>query len=111
MGYATRSIDPLRYREVMGHYPTGVTVVTGIAQDGEPVGMVVGTFTSVSLDPPLVAFLPTVASRTFARLRTAAAFCINVLAHDQVELCRTMSGPSPDKFSQLEWSTSTLGAP
>ena len=86
MGDATRSIDPLRYREVMGHYPTGVTVVTGFAEGGEPVGMVVGTFTSVSLDPPLVAFLPTVASQTFARLRTAEAFCINVLAHDQVEL-------------------------
>lgn len=105
------SIDSLRYREVMGHYPTGVTVVTGIADDDEPVGMVVGTFTSVSLDPPLVAFLPTVASRTFSRLRTAKSYCINVLAHDQVELCRTMSGSSSDKFSKLEWSESPNGAP
>jgi flavin reductase (DIM6/NTAB) family NADH-FMN oxidoreductase RutF/DNA-binding IclR family transcriptional regulator len=104
-------IDPLRYREVMGHYPTGVTVVTGIADDDEPVGMVIGTFTSVSLDPPLVAFLPTVASRTFARLRTARSFCINVLAHDQVELCRTMASPAPDKFSGVEWSASPTGAP
>jgi flavin reductase (DIM6/NTAB) family NADH-FMN oxidoreductase RutF/DNA-binding IclR family transcriptional regulator len=104
-------IDSQRYREVMGHYPTGVTVVTGIADDGEPAGMVVGTFTSVSLDPPLVAFLPTLASRTFARLRTARSFCINVLAHDQVELCRTMSGAAPDKFSHIEWSPSAIGAP
>ncbi|WP_111510135.1 flavin reductase [Mycobacterium kyogaense] len=105
------SIDSLRYREVMGHYPTGVTVVTGIADDGEPVGMVVGTFTSVSLDPPLVAFLPTLASRTFARLRTARSFCINVLAHDQVALCRTMASPAPDKFADVEWSASSTGAP
>ncbi|MGI5132425.1 flavin reductase family protein [Pseudonocardia sp. CA-107938] len=104
-------IDALRYREVMGHYPTGVTVVTGIADDGEPVGMVVGTFTSVSLDPPLVAFLPTRASRTFARLRTARSFCINVLAHDQVELCRTMSSPAPGKFANVEWRASPTGAP
>ncbi|MDX3193451.1 flavin reductase [Streptomyces sp. MN03-5084-2B] len=104
-------IDSLRYREVMGHYPTGVTVVTGIADDGEPAGMVIGTFTAVSLDPPLVAFLPTRASRTFARLRTARSFCINVLAHDQVELCRTMSSPAPAKFRGVEWSPSSTGAP
>ena len=104
-------IDSLRYREVMGHYPTGVTVVTGIADDDEPVGMVIGTFTSVSLDPPLVAFLPTRASRTFARLRTARSFCINVLAHDQVELCRTMTSPAPAKFRGVEWSASPTGAP
>ncbi|MEW1648946.1 flavin reductase [Streptomyces sp. NPDC091219] len=105
------SIDPMRYREVMGHYPTGVTVVTGFNEAGEPVGMVVGTFTSVSLDPPLVAFLPTTSSRTFARLRTSQAYCINVLAHDQAALCRTMSSSGPEKFSTLDWTPSPLGAP
>ncbi|OAH16206.1 flavin reductase [Streptomyces jeddahensis] len=105
------SIDPTRYREVMGHYPTGVTVVTGLDDAGEPVGMVVGTFTSVSLDPPLVAFLPTTSSRTFARLRTSKAFCINVLAHDQAGLCRTMASSGPEKFSNVDWSPSPLGAP
>jgi flavin reductase (DIM6/NTAB) family NADH-FMN oxidoreductase RutF/DNA-binding IclR family transcriptional regulator len=104
-------IDPMRYREVMGHYPTGVTVVTGTAEDGSPVGMVVGTFTSVSLSPPLVAFLPTTSSQTFARLRTAAAYCINVLAHDQVDLCRAMAGSGPDKFAGAGWRPSGLGAP
>jgi flavin reductase (DIM6/NTAB) family NADH-FMN oxidoreductase RutF/DNA-binding IclR family transcriptional regulator len=104
-------IDPVRYREVMGHYPTGVTVVTGTAEDGSPVGMVVGTFTSVSLSPPLVAFLPTTSSQTFARLRTAAAYCINVLAHDQVDLCRAMAGSGPDKFAGVRWRPSGLGAP
>lgn len=104
-------IDALRYREVMGHYPTGVTVVSGIADDGEPVGMVVGTFTSVSLDPPLVAFLPTLTSRRFARIRTARSFCINVLAYDQVELCRTMSSPTPTQFADIEWTVSPSGAP
>jgi flavin reductase (DIM6/NTAB) family NADH-FMN oxidoreductase RutF len=104
-------IDPMRYREVMGHYPTGVTVVTGTAEDGSPVGMVVGTFTSVSLSPPLVAFLPTTSSQTFARLRTAAAYCINVLAHDQVDLCRAMAGSGPDKFAGVGWRPSGLGAP
>lgn len=56
------ALDPAAFREVMGHYPTGVAVVTGFDGD-QPVGMVVGTFSSVSMDPPLVAFMPEAASR------------------------------------------------
>ena len=106
----TPLIDPLRFREVMGNYPTGVTVVTGIV-DGSPVGMVVGTFTSVSLDPPLVAFLPTSTSATFSQLRRASSLCINVLAHDQVELCRVMAAGGADKFDRIAWTPSPGGAP
>ncbi|CUR56126.1 Flavin reductase domain protein FMN-binding protein [metagenome] len=105
------AIDATWYREVMGHYPTGVVVVTGTADDDEPIGMVVGTFVSVSLDPPLVSFMPTKTSETFQRLRTASAYCVNVLAFDQVELCRTMASRKPGKFDSVAWSTSPLGAP
>ncbi|WP_459981496.1 flavin reductase [Nocardioides sp. AN3] len=105
------AIDATRYREVMGHYPTGVVVVTGIADDGEPVGMVVGTFASVSLDPPLVSFMPTRASETFQRLRTASSYCVNVLAFDQTDVCRTMATRRSDKFDSVAWSASPLGAP
>jgi flavin reductase (DIM6/NTAB) family NADH-FMN oxidoreductase RutF len=103
-------IIPGHFREVLGHYPTGVTVVTGMV-DGRPVGMVVGTFSSVSLDPPLVAFMPQVGSRTWGQLATAPSFCINVLAHDQLTLCRVMAVPREDKFDGVEWSPSPLGAP
>ena len=103
-------IDPTQYREVMGHYPTGVAVVTGTV-DGEPVGMVVGTFSSVSIDPPLVAFMPQVGSRTWDRLALADALCVNVLAHDQLALCRTMAVPRPGKFDDVDWSLSPAGAP
>ncbi|MDN4174077.1 flavin reductase family protein [Nocardioides sp. SOB77] len=103
-------IDPAHYREVMGHYPTGVAVVTGTV-DGEPVGMVVGTFSSVSIDPPLVAFMPQVGSRTWDRLAGADALCVNVLAHDQLALCRTMAVSKPDKFDDVAWSPSATGAP
>ena len=105
------TIDPAHYREVMGHYPTGVTVVTGLSADAAPVGMVVGTFTSVSLDPPLVAFMPTTASGTYALLRDSPALCINVLAHDQLDLCRLMAVPRPGKFGEVEWVMSEHGAP
>ena len=58
-----------RFREVLGQYPTGVAVVTAIAADGRPVGMTVGSFTSVSLDPPLVACMPDRSSSTWADIR------------------------------------------
>ena len=103
-------VDPAAYRDVLGHYPTGVTVVTAFDGD-EPVGMVVGTFTSVSLDPPLVAFMPTRGSGTYARLARAESYCINVLAHDQLEVCRTMAVPSDDKFARVAWQHSEHGAP
>lgn len=104
-------IEPGHYREVLGHYPTGVSVVTGVSADGEPIGMVVGTFSSVSLDPPLVAFMPTVSSGTFALMRDSAAYCVNVLAHDQIDLCRVMAVPRRGKFDGVRWSMSSYGAP
>lgn len=106
-----RGPDPAQYREVMGHYPTGVTVVTGTSPEGDPVGMVVGTFTAVSLDPPLVAFMPTTTSGTFALMRDSPSYCINVLAHDQIDLCRLMAVPRPGKFDDIDWSTAASGAP
>ena len=75
-----RQITPRHYRAVLGNYPTGVAVVTAMGGGGEPIGMVVGSFTSVSLDPPLVAFLPDRSSSTFPAIREAGAFCVNVLA-------------------------------
>lgn len=106
-----RGPDPAHYREVMGHYPTGVTVVTGTSPEGDPIGMVVGTFTAVSLDPPLVAFMPTTTSGTFALMRDSPSYCINVLAHDQIDLCRLMAVPRPGKFGDVAWSPSASGAP
>ncbi len=107
----TAMSDPLMFRNVLGHFPTGVVLITGVADDGEPVGMIVGSFTSVSLDPPLVAFLPTVASQTFKRLRTAKSFCVNVLAADQEDVCRRFAGRAANKFDGVSWQPSPLGAP
>ncbi|EMR00250.1 flavin reductase [Paeniglutamicibacter gangotriensis] len=103
--------DPMAFRNVLGHFPTGIVLITGIAEDGEPVGMIVGSFTSVSLQPPLVGFLPTVSSHTFSRLRTAKSFCVNVLAGDQEDLCRHFAGRSENKFDSVEWTPAPSGAP
>lgn len=107
----TQTIDPVAFRETLGHYPTGVAVVTGIDSEGAPAGMVVGSFTSVSLDPPLVAFLPTRDSSSFARLRTAKTFCVNVLASDQEPTCRRFASRVQDKFDGVSWTPAPGGAP
>jgi flavin reductase (DIM6/NTAB) family NADH-FMN oxidoreductase RutF len=107
----SKDIDPALFRETLGHYPTGVAVVTAIADDGNPVGMVVGTFSSVSMDPPLIAFYPMSNSRSFALLRNATAFCINVLASDQEPFCRTFATAGENKFDGVKWRPGPLGSP
>lgn len=104
-------IDPVLFRETLGNYPTGVAVVTAMLDDGRPAGMVVGTFSSVSLDPPLIAFFPMSSSKSFARLRTADTFCVNVLAWDQEPLCRKLATGGDDKFDDVAWRPAPLGSP
>ncbi|MGY4983698.1 flavin reductase family protein [Streptomyces sp. 900105755] len=103
--------DPGRFRHVLGHYPTGVTVVTAKEPDGTPVGMVIGSFTSVSLDPALVAFLPGRSSMTWPRIVAGGAFCVNVLAAGQEDLCREVSAKAPDVFARHPWRGAASGSP
>src|SRR3954452_17888967 len=110
-GRMSKAIDPALLRETMGHYPTGVAVVTALAEDGNPAGMVVGTFSSVSLDPPLIAFFQSVTSGSFAQVRTARSFCVNVLASDQEQLCRRLATGGAGKFDGVRWRPGPLGSP
>lgn len=105
------AFDARLLRDVLGHYPTGVVAVTGVSPDGAPLAMVVGTFSSVSLDPALVMFMPTKASETYSALRESPKFCINVFAHDQMAETRALAQRNPDKFDQIEWSMSDRGMP
>lgn len=96
--------NPTRhYRNVLGHFPTGVAVVTAVSDDGTPTGMVVGSFTAVSLDPPLVAFLPDKGSSTFPAIRASGAYCVNVLGGEQEDLCRRFATKGADRFSGTPW--------
>jgi len=103
-------IEAATFREVLGHYPTGVCVITAINAQGSPVGMVVGSFSSVSLDPPLVGFFPAANSSSWPQIEMAGHFCVNVLASDQTALCRQIAGPG-DKFAGIEYSISEHGLP
>jgi flavin reductase (DIM6/NTAB) family NADH-FMN oxidoreductase RutF/DNA-binding IclR family transcriptional regulator len=106
------ALGSARFREVLGQYPTGVAVVTGLSPDGEPLGMTVGSFTSVSLSPPLVAFLPARESSSWQALREArGGFCVNVLGAGQEEVCRRIALRKSDKFDGIDWSPSASGNP
>lgn len=111
MTVATVVIDGQTFRHVLGHYPTGVCVVTAIGSDGESAGMVVGSFTSVSLDPPLVAFFPDKNSSSWPKIERAGRFCVNVLASDQQDLCRAFAAKGDDKFAGISHRLSDNGSP
>ncbi len=104
------SFDSATFRQVLGHFPTGVTVVTAHCDQG-PVGMAVGSFASVSLDPPLVGFFAGKASSTWPNIRAAGAFCVNVLAQDQEDVSRVFASPGVDKFAGVGWRHGGTGAP
>ena len=102
--------DSAEFRRVLGHYPTGVTVVTGVADDG-PAGLAIGSFGSVSLEPPLVMFCPGKSSNSWPVIEASGSFCVNVLAEDQAAVSSLFAGRDPDKFAGISWSTRVTGSP
>jgi flavin reductase (DIM6/NTAB) family NADH-FMN oxidoreductase RutF len=104
------SFDSPHFRSVMGQLPTGVSIVTG--HDGEaPAGLAVGSFMSVSLDPPLIAVSPALSSTSWPRVQATGRFCVNVLGADQAEVARRFAISGGDKFAGLEWRHGPSGAP
>lgn len=100
-----------RFRTVLGHFPTGIVAVTSRDASGRPMGMAVSSFTSVSLTPPLVAFLPGATSTTFPAIAERGTFNVNILAEGQEEICRAMSASGGDKFAGVPWRPGTHGDP
>ncbi|MFE0749250.1 flavin reductase family protein [Gordonia sp. NPDC058843] len=105
------AIDPGIFRNVMGHYPTGVVVVTGRGDDGSVLAMVVGTFSSVSMDPPLVSFMPMKTSRTFEKMRGCESLCINILGGEQEDVVLTVAQRWENKLDGVDWFPSPSGDP
>lgn len=87
------------FRRALGHYPTGVAVVTAVGVDGTPVAMVVGTFTSVSLDPPLVGFLADSNGNSWQSIKAAGHFCVSVLGAGHEHVCRAFATKDPERFA------------
>lgn len=105
------SFDDARMRQIMGHFATGVTIVTAVDGD-EPVGLTAQSFTSLSLNPPLILFCPGKTSSTWPRIEKAGSFCVNILGEAQEAICRTFAASGTDKFANVTWTPSdTTGAP
>lgn len=101
---------PDRFRHVLGHFCTGVTVITAADDDG-PTGFTCQSFAALSLDPPLVLFCPGKSSGTWRRIEQAGHFCANVLADSQRELARRFASRAADKFDGVAWSPLPSGLP
>ena len=106
-------IDPMTFRKVLGHFPTCVTVVTATTGSGEPIGLTIGSFTSVSLDPPLVGFLPQIDSDRWAAIQATGNFAVNELGADQGELCWQFARSSVEfPFEGVSWRPAPItGSP
>ncbi|GAA0936207.1 flavin reductase family protein [Pseudonocardia zijingensis] len=103
-------VNEERMRDVLGHFASGVVVITAMTPDG-PAGFTCQSFTSLSLEPPLVSFSPARTSSTWPRLRAVGSFCVNVLAAHHVETSRAFARSGTDKFAGVEWEPAPSGAP
>lgn len=102
--------DTAHFRTVLGHFATGIVVVTGVL-DGVPAGLTCQSFVSLSLDPPLVAFSPSKMSRSWQRIDQSGAFCANVLTAEQEEISRVFATSGRDKFRGVGWRPAETGSP
>ncbi len=91
-----------RFRDVLGTFASGITVITTMSGD-EPVGMTCQSFSSVSLDPPLVLFVPARSSRAWPLIQRSGRFCVNILGADQQAISDQMATKGTDKFAGISW--------
>lgn len=103
-------IDAPSMRDVMGHFATGVTLITAVSS-GAPVGIAANSFTSLSLDPPLVLLCVAKSSSTWPLLRAEGVFAVNMLAESAEAVCRRFATPGADRFGGLGWGTAVTGSP
>jgi 3-hydroxy-9,10-secoandrosta-1,3,5(10)-triene-9,17-dione monooxygenase reductase component len=104
------AVDTGRFRQVLGRFCTGVTVVTAV-DDGRPVGFSCQAFAALSLDPPMVLFCPARTSATWRAIERAGRFCVNVLGEHQQHLSQRFGSRAADKFAGVPWAPSPAGAP
>ncbi|MFC7049908.1 flavin reductase family protein [Emcibacter nanhaiensis] len=107
----TKDFDGRELRNVLGRFYTGVTVVTSVARDGTACGVTANSFTSVSLEPPLVLWNQALTSQSHPVYCEADRFVINILAEDQVDVSQRFARPGEDKFNSIATSRGLGGVP
>ena len=104
-------LDPIALRTAFGSYMTGVTVVTVMSPDSIPVGFTANSFTSVSLDPPLLLVCPAKRLSSYDLFHTCTQFAVNILADDQSAISTLFAGRTEDRFGQVNWTEDDWGSP
>jgi flavin reductase (DIM6/NTAB) family NADH-FMN oxidoreductase RutF len=102
--------DQTEFRRALGQFATGVTIITAMSE-GEPAGVAANSFTSVSLDPPLVLFCVARTSTTWPRIEQARKFAVNILGEHQEELSRLFATRGADRFGDSQWHVGVGGSP
>src|ERR1700733_3874138 len=105
------AIDPREFRNALGTYATGVTIITAVTADGKPYGLTCNSFASVSLNPPLVLWSLGMFSQGLSTFQNASHFTVNVLGASQQELSNKFAKSSNDKFAGVDWTPGLGGAP
>ncbi|MGF6471855.1 flavin reductase [Paraburkholderia youngii] len=108
---AQPAFDIVDFRRALGAFVTGVTVVTTVQADGSPRGFTANSFTSVSLDPPLILVCVAKTAASYAVFSDTHRFAVSVLAEDQKHVSGVFASKAADKFAQVPWSTRKTGAP
>ena len=110
MALPRTAIEPLSFREALGHYASGITVITSHVDD-EPIGFTCQSFYSVSMSPPLVSFSVMASSASYPRIRQAGRFAVNILSGEQVAISNQFARKGTDKWHGVDWQPSPLGNP
>lgn len=110
MSLPGQSIEPLSFREALGHYASGITVISSHV-DGEPIGFTCQSFYSVSMSPPLVSFSVMSSSASYPKIRQAGRFAVNILSGEQVDISNQFARRGTDKWFGVDWQESPLGNP
>ncbi|MDH0288665.1 flavin reductase family protein [Pseudomonas sp. GD04087] len=110
MSIPSTAIEPFSFREALGHYASGITVITSHIDD-EPIGFTCQSFYSVSMSPPLVSFSVKSNSYSYPKIRQAGRFAVNILSGEQVKISNQFARQGADKWHGVEWQESPLGNP
>lgn len=104
-------IDTALFRKTLGSFPTGVVAATTLGDDNKPVGLTINSFSSVSLDPPLILWSIALNAPSLSAFRKRSSFIINILSEDQKALCKQLATPSDNKFKDVAWRPGYDNAP
>ncbi len=104
-------VDLASLRQALGCFATGVAVITTLGEWDAPVGLTVNSFSSVSLDPPLILWSLSSSAPSFGAFRCHDGFAVNIMSADAKGLVQRFARPSPNKFAGVAWKSGFLGVP